>query len=72
VEDFVLSELQNYCAMNALQVIEAQFKGSGKNKPFVEFLARTHWLEDPEANTYSLLLNHSKEPFPHHKAAHVN
>lgn len=61
VEDFVLSELQNYCMVHGLDIIEAQFKSSGKNKPFAEFLDRTNWTVHPETNAYCLFIGDAEE-----------
>ena len=42
VEDFILSELQQYCLLNQLDRIEVRFCPTLKNKPFAEFLARNN------------------------------
>ena len=42
VEDFILSELHQYCLLNQLHRIEAWFCPTSKNQPFAEFLARNH------------------------------
>ncbi|MBE7172520.1 MAG: amino acid adenylation domain-containing protein [Williamsia sp.] len=52
VEDFVLSRLQNHCILHALNNIEAEFKDTGKNRPFSEFLSRTNWKMHPGSNVY--------------------
>jgi FkbH-like protein len=40
VEDFILSELQQYRLSNQLHSIEARFCPTSKNQPFAEFMAR--------------------------------
>ncbi|HEV8084266.1 MAG TPA: amino acid adenylation domain-containing protein [Chitinophagaceae bacterium] len=56
VEDFILTEMQNYCLYNELSLIRLQFKPTIKNKPFEEFLLRTEWSVNSEAENYSRFL----------------
>ncbi|MEO8416351.1 MAG: HAD-IIIC family phosphatase, partial [Ginsengibacter sp.] len=52
VEDFILTELQEYAAGNGLNCIKALFTETPKNKPFKEFLGRTQWVEDIKSGVY--------------------
>ena len=52
VEDAILSELENYCRVHALNSIKLLFQPTLKNKPFQEFLSGKEWFEDAEAKNY--------------------
>ena len=56
VEDFMLAELQQYCATNSIQTIIASFLSTSRNQPFLEFLIRTDWKYDHQTSTYNFLL----------------
>lgn len=58
VEDYILNELKNHCISHNKAFIEAQFRFSGKNQPFLEFLTRTGWEENPQTDTYNLAVTH--------------
>ncbi|MEP6583182.1 MAG: amino acid adenylation domain-containing protein [Ginsengibacter sp.] len=53
VEDFILSEIENYCLKNEIRDMSLLFKSTLKNKPFEEFLSRTDWRVDFSSNKYS-------------------
>jgi amino acid adenylation domain-containing protein/FkbH-like protein len=61
VEDFILSELQNYCAANGLDFISVQFQPTAKNKPFREFLTRADWVQDSKTNVHCLFLKTAEQ-----------
>ena len=56
VEDFVLSALQEHCAIFGLNNITVLYEPTSKNKPFKEFLNRTEWISEFATNNYSLSL----------------
>ncbi|MEO6220978.1 MAG: HAD-IIIC family phosphatase, partial [Ginsengibacter sp.] len=55
VEDFILSEMQNYCFLHGSNTIKLLFMPTVKNKPFQEFLSRTKWCVDPGTNNYRMI-----------------
>jgi FkbH-like protein len=61
VEDHILAELQAYCSKHHLHNLVALYKPTAKNQPFLEFLKRTEWINDPQTDTYSYLLNQTKK-----------
>ncbi|MDQ6844661.1 MAG: amino acid adenylation domain-containing protein [Bacteroidota bacterium] len=52
VEDFILSDMLNYCSANGMNFIHLLFQETEKNKPFRDFLLRTEWPVDPQTNKY--------------------
>lgn len=52
VEDVILSEMHNYCALHDLNSIRLVFEDTLKNKPFQEFLSGTEWFKDETTKTY--------------------
>ncbi|MEO8567729.1 MAG: amino acid adenylation domain-containing protein [Ginsengibacter sp.] len=52
VENDILSELEKYCRLHALNSIKLLFQPTLKNKPFQEFLSRKEWFEDAGAKEY--------------------
>lgn len=58
VEDFVLAELQAYCNIHELHTIEAHFKSTEKNRPFIEFLNRNNFIENAERRTYDFSIKY--------------
>lgn len=61
VEDFVLAQLQKYCALYGLQLIKAQYQPTSRNKPFSEFLVRTNWLADDKTSSYCFVLKNKSQ-----------
>lgn len=49
VENAVLHGLRRYCEEQGLRVIEADYVPTEKNRPFLEFLERTHWQSDGQS-----------------------
>jgi FkbH-like protein len=43
VEEMILQDLRKYCKDNNLTEIAARYIETAKNKPFTDFLRRTHW-----------------------------
>ena len=56
VEGIILEEIKNYCIQNKLEIIEAKFKETEKNKPFQEFMTQSEWITDTETNSHQLYL----------------
>ncbi len=52
VEEFVLTEIKNYCVLHSLNSIRLLFQLTLKNKPFQEFLLGSGWFEDTETKHY--------------------
>jgi FkbH-like protein len=61
VEDFILTELEKYCAINGLDMVIANYLVTPRNQPFLEFLTRTDWKFDNQTNTYNFLLKDKKQ-----------
>jgi FkbH-like protein len=52
VEDQVLASLLAHCDKEQLESVTANYIATTKNKPFGDFLVRTAWQAEPQANTY--------------------
>ena len=56
VEEIILEWLRQYCIEQNLESIRMLFQKTAKNKPFEEFILRTHWMnEDKSENFYQMV-----------------